>query len=124
MKTRMKKQVKKMWLKALRSGKYKQARQQLKCENKFCCLGVLVDLWRQEAKPDWDSPVRIPNINSADYVLPEHVSEWAGLTDQDPIVQVGEEEHTLASLNDNGCTKTKNKPMSFKQIANVIEKQL
>lgn len=37
----MKTEVKKKWLKALRSGKYEQGRGQLRFNNEFCCLGVL-----------------------------------------------------------------------------------
>ena len=37
----MKTEVKKKWLKALRSGKYKQGRKQLQDNAGYCCLGVL-----------------------------------------------------------------------------------
>jgi len=42
----MNKEIKKLWLEALRSGKYKQGRGQLHnpSENVFCCLGVLCDI--------------------------------------------------------------------------------
>lgn len=36
--------LKQKWVKALRSGKYEQARGCLKSNNAFCCLGVLADL--------------------------------------------------------------------------------
>jgi len=39
------KEYKDKWLKALRSGKYNQARERLKCEQGFCCLGVLMDTY-------------------------------------------------------------------------------
>lgn len=36
--------LKRRWVRALRSRKYKQGREQLRDGNKFCCLGVLCDL--------------------------------------------------------------------------------
>lgn len=32
------------WVKALRSGKYKQGKHYLKYNNEYCCLGVLADI--------------------------------------------------------------------------------
>ena len=32
------------WLAALRSGKYKQGKGMLKCEGRYCCLGVAVEI--------------------------------------------------------------------------------
>lgn len=46
----MKTEVKKKWLKALRSGKYEQGRGQLRFNNEFCCLGVLACVVDPEAK--------------------------------------------------------------------------
>lgn len=41
----MDKKVKKKWVKALRSGKYKQTQSRLQSpDGSFCCLGVLCDL--------------------------------------------------------------------------------
>lgn len=37
----MKKQLRDSWVKALRSGEYKQARETLQVGNAYCCLGVL-----------------------------------------------------------------------------------
>lgn len=121
---RMNKVVKVKWLKALRSGKYKQAKGQLKDGNKFCCLGVLTDLWRHEVKPDWDSEIDVQSISSEDTVLPSHVMEWAGLERSDPNVKLKGEETTLVSLNDEGCEATGYKPCNFKKIADIIQKGL
>ena len=35
----------KVWLEALRSGKYKQCRYNLRNEDKFCCLGVAGEIF-------------------------------------------------------------------------------
>ena len=40
----MDKEVKKEWVAALRSGDYEQGQNALCANNKFCCLGVLVDI--------------------------------------------------------------------------------
>ncbi len=37
----MDKQLKSRWIKALESGRYRQGKDYLKAEGKFCCLGVL-----------------------------------------------------------------------------------
>lgn len=42
-------EIKKAWVEALRSGRYKQARGKLKSRNgAMCCLGVLADLQGKE----------------------------------------------------------------------------
>lgn len=47
----MNKDIKRAWVKALRSGKYKQGRKQLRNGNdEMCCLGVLCNLYA-EAHP-------------------------------------------------------------------------
>lgn len=44
---------KRKWLRALRSGKYKQTEGGLHCSNGYCCLGVLCDVidnskWKED----------------------------------------------------------------------------
>lgn len=36
--------LKRRWLVALRSGRYKQGRQWLRADGKYCCLGVLCNV--------------------------------------------------------------------------------
>ena len=38
------KELHESWIKALRSGKYKQGRRQLRSGDKYCCMGVLCDI--------------------------------------------------------------------------------
>jgi hypothetical protein len=126
----MNKKVKALWLKALRSGKYKQARGQLKKGNGFCCLGVLTDLYLQEMREivasnikfggspeDLLTDVYIPEPDDAD--LSKQVQDWAGLDSCDPNVQCKKDAdmESLSYLNDT-------KKFTFKQIANAIEKNL
>lgn len=129
------KRVKAMWLRRLRSGKYKQAVGKLKTKD-GCCLGVLTDLYREKVGGVWKSnpngsgehcfyydPKNDPS-NREGGVLPAAVMEWAGLNKNNPQVFIlatnGEktqkELRTLSSVNDNG--------FGFKQIADLIEKNL
>ena len=103
----MKKKIMTKWVKALRSGKYKQCREKL-CsvdgktgEESYCCLGVLTDLYLKERKRqkkghgiegfftytkedfDYDGDfskweVATEEDNFSDGILPLEVAKWAG----------------------------------------------
>lgn len=112
----MNKKIKKAWVAALRSGKYKKGEGALRDEqNNFCCLGVLCNLHAQ-AHPDVAMYQNDMSYIGCTGVLPEDVQIWADLAQHDPEVMYKNEARSLASLNDAG--------MSFKQIARIIEKQL
>jgi hypothetical protein len=49
----MKKEIKKRWVDALRSGEFRQGRRYLKRDGKYCCLGVLCEI--QNSAEDKDS---------------------------------------------------------------------
>ena len=132
-------EVKKRWLKALRSGKYEQTTGTL-CEpdskgkpQAYCCLGVLCDIHRQSRRQKGDKWEEYDSsalrYHGADGLLPEKVINWAFTSStiagleaegEDPksvledidIPKAG----SLAELNDEG--------KSFKEIATVIEKHL
>lgn len=99
-------ELKKLWVAALRSGKYKQGSFCL--QNKFgdfCCLGVLADLVEPES---WQAGER-------------HYT-WNGNTSQlqdgkGPILLDYNTQYKLAEMNDH--TK-----MTFDQIADYIEENL
>lgn len=40
----MNSEIKKKWVEALRSGLYKQGTGRLRCNDNYCCLGVLCDI--------------------------------------------------------------------------------
>lgn len=116
----MRKSVKKKWVEALRSKKYKQGKNQLKRGDKFCCLGVLCDLYRKTRKRGkWKmylgSYVFYAEKDHHDSVLPKGVFKWAGLPDNNPLVPWGKARRSLAALNDD--------EVSFDKIAAVIEEQ-
>jgi hypothetical protein len=122
--------VKRIWVAALRSGKYQQAQAHLRTEDGFCCLGVLCDiygkdLWRFEDHVDHDEEddesdplVRKWKYDATDAypestVLPRPVMDWAGLDQPNPII--GLSGNTLAAANDKGA--------SFDELAKIIEEQ-
>lgn len=104
-KTRVRKLVK-----ALRSGKYKQARGKLRRANAFCCLGVACDIYRKEVGGKW---VHGRFLQERD-VMPDKVSGWFGFPCPNPWIVLPNGASTgLADKNDSGST--------FGQIAKLIE---
>lgn len=70
------------WVKALRSGKYKQAEGQLRYRSitgghKYCCLGVACDVYSKKVRHRdlWD----VNSFLNRETELPEVVREWLGL---------------------------------------------
>jgi hypothetical protein len=106
---KMNEDVKQKWVAALISGGYEQGSGCLRDkDDKFCCLGVLCELHREENLGQaW---IGCNNKGyMACYQFPPHkVSEWAGLKLDD--------EQSLARMNDEGA--------SFEEIAKYIEEFL
>ena len=129
----MRKEVAKKWIKALRSGKYKQGQEYLKYYNqkhqpRHCCLGVLCELYNDEMKKnhkktlsiktDFDgSPLKngYVKFDGKHDFLPSVVRKWAGIKNRDGKINRGSY-NSLAGMNDSGKT--------FKTISNVIEKNV
>ena len=124
--------VRKQWVAALRSGKYKQGTHVL-ChtdpetkEKSYCCLGVLCELYAEkhtlekgEACPmTLEDRVLSPTAygNDEDYqFLPICVRVWAGLYNDNGGVNMNFSlKLPLAWLNDH-CKKT------FNELADIIE---
>jgi len=109
--------LKRKWVAALRSGKYKQGSAALRAiregQEEWCCLGVLA----QAAGCRWEKPGRFGNAyllgkgGTNRVFLPQSVLARVGLPNSGPKGQ-----GVLADLNDSGKT--------FQQIANWIEKNL
>lgn len=133
----MKKDVAKKWVKALRSGKYKQGECYLKQhhyngKSSHCCLGVLCELYNNEMKKNHkkmlSTKIRNKNsgidcvvFNNKEGELPKVVMKWADIIDPIGRFQVenpdyGADKYCLADLND--CGK------KFSTIANIIEKNV
>lgn len=147
----MKKRVLTKWLKALRSGKYKQGRGALcqidkKGAESFCCLGVLCDLYNKEQKRNKKRGLNVEEISpentfvgtfdhkpelvriydECDGTLPDKVVKWAGFREYNADGHFqdfngGKSPAELITLND-GNKSLKVKKRNFKQIADIIEK--
>ena len=140
----MNKRIKNKWLKALRSGAYKQAKEGL-CfsdgkTDSFCCLGVLTDLYLREKGEGWDDvhnrayygqQKREYTFGNGKELLDKRVVNWAGfpkevqqnnsdisfgLGGSDSLTIKTKSGATLDELNDSGSR--------FKTIANIIEEDL
>lgn len=120
----MKQDVKKKWVKALRSGEYRQTTSVLRNEwNEFCCLGVLCDLAVEDGQDvdfvgiDSDGCWEGHYNNQTE--LPDTVvMSWAELngfkievTNSSGLIH---EQYNLYDLNDSG-------EFTFDQIADLIE---
>lgn len=122
----MDKRIKRLWVKALRSGDYKQGNGRLQMylnnmPDRYCCLGVLCDLAAKEGivksavsndlvrYGGGTNPFDYPEA----YYLPIEVSEWSGVNREGRYGSAG---RSLAVMNDEG--------KSFDEIADAIEKEL
>lgn len=142
----MNKDVKQKWLAALRSGKYKQGALRLRASDSYCCLGVLCDIAVKEgvipeptAHTNWRGEIYSYDYGDDEHgyintTLPHSVSEWAGLTEENPVVSTAllkgikvegdydeyvpfDQSESLAEINDSGL-------VDFKKIADIIEAEL
>lgn len=128
----MRTDVKRTWLDALRSGRYRQGEGKLtrhaaipeSDDAHHCCLGVLCALAVDAGivRAAHLGGLTVYGVAQAQNFLPHEVVAWAGLPSTNPVVIVdGPDDATqlttsLADLNDEGW--------SFDGIADVIEVQL
>lgn len=113
----MKPEIKRKWLEALRSGQYKQTSGCLTDGERFCCLGVLTNLYLLEVGEEWrqDKTGDIGVLEGGEVrggYLSERVYLWAGLSLHDVIAG----RRSLSEANDSGT--------AFPEIADLIEKHL
>lgn len=134
--------IKDIWLKALRSGEYVQAKGALRTQSGFCCLGVLCDALKKAEHPavagmEWLEPNHdgMSAFGGGDIGLPSPEIR-AALYGADgsyngPTFNVSE--GYLPTLNDKGMFSHYNEedgcpvysePHTFEQIADLIEKDL
>lgn len=112
------------WIAALRSGLYKQGRNYLELDGKFCCLGVLCHVLHQrpelgiemdrfvipDAATTYSTHARPGRLNH----VPDSIADELGLSTRMPSAAYRVVEVVLADLNDvEGA--------SFSKIAQVIE---
>lgn len=111
----MNQEIKQLWVAALRSGEYEQARGRLRDGDTFCCLGVLCDLHHKAGLGYWYGEY-YADENEA---LPGAVVDWAGVPDFNPSIK----DIPLAVYNDGNSTDDI-RPHSFQEIADLIEQHL
>lgn len=116
----MDKEIAKLWVEKLRSGKFSQGDSYLCANDKFCCLGVLCELY-EELNPgklkigtySCGNEIIAKTYNSDVSILPVEVVEWAKMRSTNGDIN---EFMCLAELNDKG--------VSFEKIADIIENQV
>lgn len=144
----MDKEVKALWLEALRSGRYEQATGKLATVNEdgsksYCCLGVLCDVAVKAGVDvgervhegymdhyDDEEPFFVEGhieFDYADAVLPVSVIEWAGLSDSEGQLNGNVTYNLIPGLGPEiaGSLTELNDgaEYNFRQIADVIEDQ-
>lgn len=119
----MKREIAGLWVKALKSGEYKQARNALRKEENgqlsYCCLGVLCDLYSKEFPTTrWDVPGKGYFGGHCFPDLPHSVRTWAGMKSNGGYIgKIETNTVSLIKLNDQEL-------FDFDQIANFIEKHV
>ena len=102
------------WIKALRSGKYKQGKSALRSiDNKFCCLGVYLDAVKKVKWERDDAIVRYSCQNHGLH-LPRQVAIGSFYNELGRSKSFSQALTSLTTLNDTGHT--------FEQIADILEK--
>ncbi len=113
----------KRWIKALRSGKYKQIQGELETTKGFCCLGVACKLEIEKSKQQRIGGLLVGQTPSDQKRAPK----WLQKINSDFAERT---ETSLVSLNDCGAqvtpvglieTYVKTKPLTFDEIADCLE---
>lgn len=119
----MNKEIKKLWVEALRSDEYKQGTRALSRLEEgnyiYCCLGVLCEIAYKHGiiSKDFNEDEMVSIYDKEDIeVLPKKVVTWAGLYNYNPNCKYDDQTTNLATLNDIG--------LGFAEMANIIEEQL
>ncbi len=103
----------KKWVKALRSGEYKQIKGTLQNKNGYCCLGVACDLYEKETGRKLSRNKKgfftLRVLDNTFYP----VRKWLNLKTPEGLYG-NNQEQCLTIQNDHGY--------SFEKIANIIEK--
>ena len=110
-----------LWVKALRSGEYKQTTGQLRKVGNYCCLGVACDLYDKHVlKGDGWKQFKANNMSytflGQGGALPYQVQEWLGLERSSHFGEL-KDGTNLMYMNDDPEYKE-----GFNGIADVIEK--
>ncbi len=117
----------KQWIRALRSGRYKQTVETLRKDDEpvaYCCLGVACNISKL-GKWDGDGEYKI-GTRSYNGFLPHPVAKWLGLS-RDPTLPVGDRKrqsvHTMRRKVISAVTANDYAEWDFKDIANALEER-
>jgi hypothetical protein len=109
--TRTRDEVIKLWIKALRSGKYKQTIGSLRNSKGFCCLGVLCDLASKDGGPKWEQGYGTNmSFDGHQCLLPNPIHHF--------VFDAAESHDPRGLVRDNDSGR------SFAEIADRIEREL
>lgn len=103
--------IQKKWVKALRSGKYKQTNGKLRDERGFCCLGVACEVVGMKAQKNRHGEYLYGKQFG---ITPETARRAIKLRNSNGTPCSGDVSFSLTELNDE-------KGYSFSQIADVLE---
>lgn len=123
----MDKRVKNLWVNALLSNQFNQGKGYLRKDNKYCCLGVLCELFSQERQGHWEENKFITNNSEDTRYLPLDVSNWAGFTKiknttvYNPVPGNKVQDDSLFSKRTLSYSEMNDKGFSFREIANLIQ---
>ena len=114
----MDKKVKESWIKALKSGEFKQGKGYLERDGKYCALGILSLLSLVEGPCTYNQIDGHGRFDNKRFTLSYNTLTWAGMDLEDFKVDViyEGESTTIADLNDRG--------LSFKELARIINLKL
>lgn len=103
------------WVKRLKSGQYEQGNKHLNYDNRYCCLGVLCEIYCEQVENIKEMSYELAIYGGDVYYLPNRVADWAGINFEGGLdFNIGDRKFiSLAEANDEF--------ISFNQIADVIE---
>lgn len=90
----------KLLVDALRSEDYRQGRNQLRLNDRYCCLGVACDIAAKNGVGHWSGESIIVSDYSDESTvqLPDGVRDWFGFRQADPVI--GDDGETAMYFND------------------------
>lgn len=108
----MKEDIKDLWVKALRSGEFKQSQGYLYLDDKYCVTGILAMLGMVNGVCSYDEKNGQGYFDSNNVQIPVSVKEWSGLKTRNGVIP--SEFITLQGYNDTFG-------YDFDQLADIIE---
>jgi hypothetical protein len=110
--------IKDMWVKALKSGEFKQGREFLEKDGKYCALGILSLLSLVEGHCTYNEVNGLGRFDNKRFTLSYNTLTWARMDLEDfkaEVIYEGEVT-SIGDLNDRG--------LSFKELARIINLKL